>query len=260
MDAPPQEGAEVDEGVFSGYAAVFSNIDSGGDVIEPGAFTKTLAENNAVKIFALHKDDGLPIGIPQEMREDANGLWVKGKISDTTLGRDVRTLLRDGVLFELSIGYEPVIFEYDEKGIRHLREVRLHEFSVVTWAMNPAAQIVDYKALADAQRARSRKGKNGGKRIVIECRDPDNSIQDLLEYLKKTAGGGHSFDVIVDPDNPDHEKQFGIDGDGADEIYSIQVEPSEKSRRRTTTQPKRRKSPALSHFQKSQKPRIKITF
>ena len=33
-----------EEGIFSGYGAVFSNVDTGGDIIEPGAFTKTLAE------------------------------------------------------------------------------------------------------------------------------------------------------------------------------------------------------------------------
>ena len=38
------EGFDDKEGTFSGYGAVFSNIDSGGDIIEPGAFTKTIAE------------------------------------------------------------------------------------------------------------------------------------------------------------------------------------------------------------------------
>ena len=52
-----------EEGIFSGYGAVFENIDSGGDIIEPGAFTKTLAEGwERVKILALHNDCWLPIG------------------------------------------------------------------------------------------------------------------------------------------------------------------------------------------------------
>lgn len=50
---------------------------------------------------------------------------MSAKISDTTLGRDVKTLIHDGVLCELSIGYDPVVFDYDENGIRHLREVKL---------------------------------------------------------------------------------------------------------------------------------------
>lgn len=135
------------EGIFSGYAAVFDNIDSGGDIIEPGAFTKTLAEGwDRVKILALHNDCWLPIGRPIELKEDENGLYISAKISDTAMGRDVKILLKDGVLSELSIGYDPIIFDYDENGLRHLREVKLWEVSVVTWAMNQEAVITGYKS------------------------------------------------------------------------------------------------------------------
>lgn len=141
------EGYDEEDGTFSGYGAVFSNIDSGGDIIEPGAFTKTIAEGvGRVKILSGHNEALLPIGKPIELREDAKGLFLKAKISDTALGRDVKTLIRDGVLRELSIGYDPVVFDYDEAGIRHLREVKLWEISVVTWAMNDQAVITDFKA------------------------------------------------------------------------------------------------------------------
>ena len=99
-----------------------------------------------VKILSGHNDSLLPIGIPTELREDAKGLFMSAKISDTTLGRDVKTLIHDGVLCELSIGYDPVVFDYDENGIRHLREVKLWEISVVTWAMNEQAVITDHKS------------------------------------------------------------------------------------------------------------------
>ena len=142
---------EEETGIFSGYAAVFGNVDSGGDIIEPGAFTKTIAEGwERVKILALHNDCWLPIGRPLELREDSNGLYIKAKVSDTSMGRDIKVLLKDGVLTELSIGYDPVVFDYDENGIRHLREVKLWEVSVVTWAMNPEAVITDYKQAAEA--------------------------------------------------------------------------------------------------------------
>lgn len=149
-----------EEGIFSGYAAVFGNIDSGGDVIEPGAFTKTLAEGwERVKILALHNDCMLPIGRPVELREDENGLFISAKISDTTMGRDVKVLLRDNVLNELSIGYDPVVFDFDENQIRHLREVKLWEVSTVTWAMNPEARITDYKSIRKAKPKESGGGK-----------------------------------------------------------------------------------------------------
>lgn len=149
------EDFDEEQGIFSGYAAVFGNIDTGGDVIEPGAFTKTIAEGwERVKILALHNDYDLPIGKPLELREDAHGLYIKGKISDTAMGKDVKTLLRDKVLNEMSIGYDPVTFDYDkEDGVRHLREVKLWEVSIVTWAMNPKALVTGYKATETAERA-----------------------------------------------------------------------------------------------------------
>lgn len=145
---------DEEQGIFSGYGAVFGNIDDGGDIIEPGAFTKTIAEGwERVKILALHNDAWLPIGRPIEIREDAKGLYIKAKVSDTAMGRDIKVLLKDGVLNELSIGYDPIVFDYDETGIRHLREVKLWEVSIVTWAMNPEATITGYKAVEAADRA-----------------------------------------------------------------------------------------------------------
>ena len=124
---------DEEEGIFSGYGAVFENVDSGGDIIEPGAFAKALAAGwERVKILALHNDCWLPIGKPLELREDEKGLFLKAKISDTSMGKDIKILLKDGVLNELSIGYEPVVFEFDQAGIRHLKEVDLWEVSVVT--------------------------------------------------------------------------------------------------------------------------------
>lgn len=110
---------DEEQGIFSGYGSVFGNVDDGGDIVEPGAFTKTIAEGfERVKILALHNDSLLPIGRPLEVREDSKGLYIKAKISDTAMGRDVKVLLKDGVLNELSIGYDPIVFDYDETGIR----------------------------------------------------------------------------------------------------------------------------------------------
>lgn len=40
-------------------------------------------------------------------------MFIRAKISDTQKGRDIQTLLKDGVLNELSIGYDAVDFYYD---------------------------------------------------------------------------------------------------------------------------------------------------
>lgn len=154
-------------GEFSGYAAVFGNVDSGGDVIEKGAFLKTIAEDfDRIKILSQHQDYELPIGKPLELREDSKGLFIRAKISDTQKGRDIQTLLKDGVLNELSIGYDAVDFEYDgDTHIRHLKELRLWEVSVVTWAMNELAQIDEVKSLAETLRLEAKSGKLSRARL-----------------------------------------------------------------------------------------------
>jgi len=174
-------GFDEEMGIFTGYAAVSGNLDMGGDIIEPGAFTKTIAEGvGRVKILALHNDCELPIGVPLELREDLHGLYIKGKVSDTSKGKDVKTLLRDGVLTELSIGYDPIVFDYDETGIRHLREVKLWEVSVVTWAMNPQAVITDYKSMAEGI---SKELKEGRKISAVRLA----SLQDTCERMESAA-------------------------------------------------------------------------
>lgn len=156
-----------ESGEFSGYAAVFGNRDSGDDIIEKGAFSKTIREDfDRIKILALHNDCWLPVGKPIELREDEKGLFIRGKISDTSMGRDIQTLLKDGVLNELSIGYDAVAFDFDsETGVRHLKEIRLWEVSVVTWAMNDQARIEEVKSVAEDLRSEIKAGRLTRARI-----------------------------------------------------------------------------------------------
>ena len=157
------EVKEVDEelGVFTGYAATFSKTpDSWGDIIDPGAFKKTLKEaGNRVKILWNHHILE-PIGKPTEIAEDDKGLLVKGKLSlGVQRAREVLSLMKDGVITEMSIGYDP-IKETWEKGIRHLQEIRLWDVSPVTFAANPEAVVLNVKkatsfgdlSLADRER------------------------------------------------------------------------------------------------------------
>ncbi len=175
------ESADETTGEFSGYAAVFGNVDAGGDVIERGAFAKTIVDDfDRIKILALHDNCDLPIGKPIELREDGKGLYIKGKISNTQKGRDIQTLLKDGVLTELSIGYDSVVFDYDsEQGVRHLREVKLWEISIVTWAMNDQAKIDEVKSLVESLKTETKSGKLSRARL--------NTLKPFITVLKELA-------------------------------------------------------------------------
>lgn len=146
---------DVAAGTFSGHASIFNVPDDGvpPDIMLPGAFAKTIKEwgpsgANRIKILALHRNDWLPIGAPTRLVEDATGLFFEGKISQTSLGTDVLTLLRDRVLTEMSIGFDIIKQEEDKpRGLRLLHEVRLWEISPVTWAMHPLATVADVKTI-----------------------------------------------------------------------------------------------------------------
>ncbi len=175
------ESADESTGEFSGYAAVFGNRDSGNDIIERGAFAKTIVEDfHRIKILALHNDSWLPVGKPIELREDDRGLFIRGKISDTTLGRDIRTLLKDGVLSELSIGYDAIEFDYDSKqDTRHLREIKLWEVSIVTWAMNDQARIEEVKSLVEDLKTEVKSGKITQARL--------NALKPFIAVVRELA-------------------------------------------------------------------------
>jgi len=195
---------DAEQGIFEGYGAVFGNVDDGKDIIEQGAFTKTIAEgmsSRRIKLLTQHQDYNLPIGVPLELREDANGLWVRGKISDTAMGRDIKTLLKDGVMTELSIGYDALVFDIDQSGVRHLREVKLWEISLVTWAMNPLAVITDYKsrdaeervnAMIDDDRKEIKEGRKISSARLKALRDARDALDKLIDECEILIDTGKS--------------------------------------------------------------------
>jgi HK97 family phage prohead protease len=137
-----------------GYASTFGNVDHVGDVVVAGAYKRTL-NNNKGRIKVL-RDHEHPIGVPIEAYEDTKGLYTRSRISDTQLGNETLTLLRDGVLDRMSIGYEPVQKEHGEhegKQVRFLKEIKLYEWSIVTFPANDAAAVTGIKALEDIERA-----------------------------------------------------------------------------------------------------------
>jgi HK97 family phage prohead protease len=141
LDGPPD-----DEGRFTGYAAVFGNVDQGNDLIEPGAFTKTLDENPEVPILWSHDTDQ-PIGVSTSMVQDGKGLKVDGQLAmEVQRAREVHALMKLGAIKGISIGYRTVKRSF-KGAVRHLEEVKLGEFSPVVFPMNTLAGIDSVKDL-----------------------------------------------------------------------------------------------------------------
>ena len=117
--------------------------------IKLGAFTKTLQDNkDRVKVLWQH-DSYQPIGKPTLMDENSDGLLVEATISNTQCGRDAIVLMRDKVVTELSIGFDPTRWEMiEQNGVieRHISELTLWEFSPVTFGANRDAKIMSVHA------------------------------------------------------------------------------------------------------------------
>ncbi len=142
----PEAGLVLTEGaVVAGYASLFGLRDQGGDVVQKGAYAASLkrlaANGRAVKMLWQH-DPTQPIGVWDEVREDATGLWVKGRILvEVEKGREAAALLTAGAIDGLSIGYRTVKAERDGKGQRLLSELELWEVSLVTFPMLAQARV-----------------------------------------------------------------------------------------------------------------------
>jgi uncharacterized protein len=142
------------QGRFSGYASLFGEVDLGKDVIEPGAFHRSLVRRGAQGVRMLFQHDPAePLGRWQTIREDARGLYVEGVLAEgVARAHEIHQLMKNGALDGLSIGFQTVKACVDPKdGIRHILEADLWEISIVTFPMLPTARIAEVKHLPDRQ-------------------------------------------------------------------------------------------------------------
>lgn len=173
---------------FEGYASTFNNIDYGDDVVVRGAFANSLAKNSQVSILWQHQMSE-PVGVSYQLYEDDNGLVVKGRMpkEDTLVSGRIIPQMRIGSIKEMSIGFNTKNFDITKDGTRILKEIDLHEISLVTKAMNPRATVNSFKSFAGntklplAPRERSWDGTQAEQRI----REYTNSIEAPSEDYRK---------------------------------------------------------------------------
>lgn len=141
-----------EEGLFTGYASTFGNIDLGGDIVDSGAFKKTLKESKGKVPILAHHDTRNQIGWNMTAIEDEKGLLVTGQLDlNVQKAREQHSLMKMakslGARPGLSIGYRTIKAEPDKTNptVRRLKELKLLEYSVVVFPMNEMASIDDVK-------------------------------------------------------------------------------------------------------------------
>jgi HK97 family phage prohead protease len=153
---------------FSGYGAMFGNVDAYGDVITPGAFADTLASARKSGLWpamlsqhggwGMGADDLTPVGVWTDLAEDGRGLKVSGKLADTPRGNELHKLMKmtpRAAINGLSIGYiakEWTARSKPDEPRRTLKKVDLMEISLVTFPANLKARVQAVKAIEEFQK------------------------------------------------------------------------------------------------------------
>ncbi len=146
VPAEMQIRAVGDQGIFEGHAVIWDVVDSHGTRFKKGSFTKTLKERgDKIKILDNHNVDE-PIGKPLEMREDDIGLFVRGQLIEGVQKADeMRKKIDAEVIDTLSVGFN-IVQDKPNGAVRDITEVKLYEFSPVTFASNEKAKITGFRS------------------------------------------------------------------------------------------------------------------
>lgn len=129
--------AEAEERTLKGIAVPYNEtIQVGGikERFERGA----IANVDDVKLFYGHSE---PIGLVTKGEETEDGYVIEARISETEKGNEVLTLMRDGVLNKMSVGFAPVK-ERKEDGVVVREEVTLKEVSIVNFPAYKNADVL----------------------------------------------------------------------------------------------------------------------
>ncbi len=194
------------EGIIEGYASVFDVIDSYGDVIAPGAFTRTIqawkAKGAPVPVLWQH-DAYAPIGATLSLEEDERGLKIRAElVMDVERAREAWALAKKNILGGLSIGFslprfaadgQPSTYYDEERNAQVIREVKLWEYSMVTFPANEDAVLTEVRAADPPAWAASLTATLDELRAALDARQQQsevlNTLRDMKSMLAATVRG-----------------------------------------------------------------------
>ena len=208
--------SEAAEMTFDGYGAVFKNVDSYKDIIEPGAFTSYLSDVKSGKKewpamllqhggWGMNSEDMMPVGVYTSLEEDSKGLKVSGQFADTQRGIEAYKLLKmepRPAITGLSIGYlakEWEIIQKNNEQIRSIKTIDLFEISLVTFPANDKARIESVKSIdqletlpeiEDFLREAANLSRNQAKGLIARIKrsssvEAGEDLSQIVEALKR---------------------------------------------------------------------------
>lgn len=192
VKAGPDDG-DLAEGEFLGYASVFGNVDSYGEIVEPGAFTGTLTEwkDSGQNIPVLWGHDFFDpfsnIGHAVTAVEDEKGLLIRGLLDmENAKAAQVYRLLKQQRVGQMSFAYE-VIDGAEGKDGFHLKQLKLYEVSIVPVGANQETEILAVKANAAALVNHAKAGRVLAEKHIESLRDAQGAIGAVIKAAESTV-------------------------------------------------------------------------
>ena len=169
-----------ENGMIAGYFSTYDiEPDSYGDIVEKGAFTKTIAkraESGHPFPLCFNHDFSAVIGSVKTIEDTEKGPYIEAEFLDTQLAQDVRKMLQSGAIYQFSFAYDVLnsrkpTEDENAKGITNvLTELDVFEISVVTVPANQNAVATEVKA--------GRRNRKADELIIREC---IKSLESLLD-------------------------------------------------------------------------------
>lgn len=185
---------DADEnGMIRGFASTFGNVDFGFDVVDKGAFVKSIKESKGLWPILADHDPSKQIGWNMRAEENEKGLYVEGQLDlNVQSAREkfslIKGAVKTGAKMGLSIGYTTIKAEPDRENprVRRLKELKLWEYSVVTFPMNPEASITGAKA--DVMK----------DKINFMCEQLGLNANEIKDALSENEGGENVDELIAE--------------------------------------------------------------
>ena len=216
-----------DSGLFQAYASVFNNIDSYGDMVIPGAFAKTLKDDfgkdgSGVPLYWRHRMDDpfMNLGATISAKEDDHGLLIEGLLDlETPAAAQTYKLLKTGRVSQMSFAYDVdegawVDRKPEEGGSYYeLRQLTLHEVSVVPVGANQETEVLAVKSAVDAVAREVKLGREVTSEEWQELMGTAKSFIDLLSKVQQ-PGAGVSDAKAEEPERAKTEEPTTVHGFG----------------------------------------------
>ena len=170
----------ADNGIIEGYFSTYDKTpDSYGDIIDPGAFTKTFEkreESGHPFPLCFNHDFSAVIGAVDSVKDTEKGPFITAHFLDTDQAQDVRKMLQSGAIYQFSFAYDilgarkPTSEEEKDGVMQVLTEVEVLEISVVTVPANQNAVVTEVKS--------GRRNSKKDAEVIKQIRDLAQSLLD----------------------------------------------------------------------------------